>query len=106
MTGGLWPNRKALAATVGVIAICLLLLFAMDRPSICECGTVKLWHGSVQSSENSQHIADWYTFSHVIHVLAFYFFAYLLWIRWKVLGGQPKRWPCRLPLRSKDPGNC
>lgn len=92
MNATLRPHRNAWIATGVLLAVTLAVLLAMDRPPICECGTVKLWHGIVQSSGNSQHITDWYSPSHFTHGLIMYFFAWLLWQKWALFGGKPARW--------------
>lgn len=72
-----FTGRHLLVALL-LVAFATLALHAMGRPLICTCGTVKLWTGAVHSADNSQHLADWYSPSHVIHGFLFYFIGWLV----------------------------
>lgn len=89
---GVWSGR---ASSIGdriaaksawligaIIAATAVILWWMGRSPICPCGTIALWHGAVQSDQNSQQISDWYSLSHVVHGLLLYAAVRALLPRW------------------------
>lgn len=65
-------------AVIGIIAVQAIVLGLMGQPAICGCGYIALWYPDSSGPQTSQHISDWYSFSHLLHGLIFYFLFWLL----------------------------
>jgi hypothetical protein len=66
-----------LAACAAVLILQIVIEYWMGRTPICECGYIKLFEPIAKGPGNSQHLADWYTPSHIIHGFLFYGLAHL-----------------------------
>jgi len=69
---GTAPFRTYVLVGFSVMALTAIVLFAMGREPICKCGEVWLWSGDIVSANNSQHLLDPYSFTHVEHGFGFY----------------------------------
>lgn len=62
-------------AAIALICIHVAVLHALGQPFLAASGRILLWVNDPWSPEMSQQLADWYSFSHIIH--GFVFFAIL-----------------------------
>jgi len=89
---------KFTTLAITLVALQALVLFLLGQPLIAADGRIKLWEGVVLSPGNSQHITDWYTFSHVLHGFLFYGLVWLLfrrqgvWVRFLMCVGLEAGW--------------
>ena len=68
-------HREALWLIASLLLVLVVTAFALrfeGRLWICACGTIKLWVGNTCTSDNSQHILDPFSFTHVLHGVAFF----------------------------------
>ena len=68
-------SSLAICLAIPVLATAILLL--MERPPICTCGRIELWHPALDAG-NSQMLLDWYSPSHVIHGFLFFLAGWLV----------------------------
>jgi len=69
-------NLKTILIILGILALTVVALNMLGHSTICPCGYLQIW-GGIAGEDTSQHFFDYYTYSHVIHGMAFFF---LLWL--------------------------
>ena len=70
------PRRRQVVVTAGSLLALLVLTAALERGMgrswTYQHGPVRFWSGDIASDQNSQQVADPYTFTHVNHGILFY----------------------------------
>lgn len=70
--------RWIIASAIAICVITAVINLSMGRLPFGPDGRIGLWEGNIWSDEQSQRIADPYTFSHMIHGMLFYGFLWLV----------------------------
>lgn len=66
-------KNQLLLISLGIIVVQIIILKFQGHVAICECGYIKFWHGAINSNQDSQHITDWYSLTHILHGFIFYY---------------------------------
>lgn len=75
-----------LMAAAALLAVQVGILHRFGQPWMSASGHLRLWVGGVVSPDTSQQLSDWYSFSHLIHGMIFFWL-----LRWIV-----PHWPLSL----------
>ena len=76
--------NKTSLAWLAILFTCALAAYLLDQQGrlwICACGRVLVWAGDIWSADNSQHLFDPYSFTHLLHGFVFFWVAAWLWPR-------------------------
>ncbi len=65
-------TKKSLIFSGLILGLTIVSLYSLGRNPFCQCGRVTLWSGDINGPENSQQLVDPYSFTHLLHGLAFY----------------------------------
>lgn len=72
VTSFIQHHRGIILAFVGIIALEVIIELLMGRSFFGPDGQFGWWSGDIWSNTNSQRVADAYSFSHIIHGIAFF----------------------------------
>jgi hypothetical protein len=71
---------------LALLIVTALVLHWQGRLWLCSCGYFLIWTSNAWSADNSQHLADPYSFTHVLHGFIF------CWLLWAIFPKWPLRW--------------
>lgn len=66
------PAWAYAAGAAVLVAFQVVILHGFGQPLIAASGHILLWVGDPRSADTSQQLADWYSFSHIIHGFIFF----------------------------------
>lgn len=77
-SGSVSSARLPLALCAGLAVVMVAWLRLAGQPWWCACGTPSVFIADPATMHNSQHVFDWYSFSHLLHGVIF--FLLLAWL--------------------------